>query len=186
MAEAKQALLRLPVGGHEQPQDQSGNGEHARVSRHVLPLPVRLAHVQVDLNLARPDWPARLRQAAQESAQIGTALHLALWLTNQAEAELDAVRRELDTARPNISLFLVFHSGETAVAEKWIRLAREKLSSYAPNTLFAAGHRPFFNELNRNRPAKDSAALPCFPIAPQVRRDRIARARVLSPADQLL
>ena len=129
---------------------------------------LRLAHVQVDLNLARPDWPARLRQAALEGGQIGVALHLALWLTNDAEAELTAVRRELDAVRPKISLFLILHSGETATGEKWIRRAREKLSSFAPNTLFAAGYRPFFNELNRNRPSKDSAALPCFPVAPQV------------------
>ncbi len=129
---------------------------------------LRLAHLQVDLHLARPDWPTRLRLAAHESAQIGAALHLALWLSHQAETGLDAVRRELDALRPNVSLFLVYHSDEPAVAEKWIRLAREKLSNFAPNTLFAAGHRPFFNTLNCQRPEKDSAALPCFPIAPQV------------------
>lgn len=129
---------------------------------------LRLAHLQVDLNLARPEWPTRLHQAAHEAAQIGAALHLALWLSDLAGTELDALRRELDAVRPKLSLFLVFHSGETTVAEKWLQLAREKLSGFAPNTLFAAGHRPFFNTINGQRPAKESTALPCFPAAPLV------------------
>lgn len=129
---------------------------------------LRLSHLRVDLRLSDPNWRAALRQAASEADQIGASLHGALFLTDGADRELAELGRELEGVKPRISLWMVFHASEMVTSEKWVRLAKQRLASSSPNTLLAAGTDAYFVELNRQRPAPDSWALPCYSVQPQV------------------
>lgn len=127
-----------------------------------------LSHLRVDLRLRQHDWLSRFRRAADEAAQIGASLHLALHLTEAGEAELDAVARETSQISPRLGLWLIFHESGPVTPDCWLQRAREKLSSVAPNVLFASGTDAYFVEINRSRPAPSSTALPCFSLNPQV------------------
>ncbi|MBM3838663.1 MAG: hypothetical protein FJ398_12010 [Verrucomicrobia bacterium] len=129
---------------------------------------LRLSHLRVDLRLADPNWPAALRKSANEAGQIGATLHVALSLTDRAEEELTALMRELEAVKPRVSLWMIFHASQTVTSEKWVRLAKQRLAAYGANILLAAGTDAYFVELNRQRPAADSWALPCYSVQPQV------------------
>jgi D-apionolactonase len=129
---------------------------------------LRLSHLRVDLRLSDPSFRETLRQATQASQQLGASLHVALFLTASAEVELNHLLAELQEARPKVSLWLVFNLEESSSNERWVPLARQKLSALGPNVLMAAGSRSDFVELNRNRPAPESSALPCYGVNPQV------------------
>jgi D-apionolactonase len=129
---------------------------------------LRLSHLRVDLHLADPGFRPRLRQAVSEAAALQAGLHLAVFLTNAAENELDQLREIAAQLQPPVSLWMIFHADEKATSRQWVQLARTKLASLTPNILFAAGANAYFAELNRNRPEIGSTALPCFSINPQV------------------
>jgi D-apionolactonase len=129
---------------------------------------LRLSHLRADLDLAGGTWRKILRRATQEARQLDCSLHLALFLTNKAETELDALVGELQRLRPPVSLWLVFHVNEPATRERWVRLAKDTLRRFNPQVPLAAGTNANFAEINRCRPDPDTVALPCFSITPQV------------------
>jgi hypothetical protein len=129
---------------------------------------LRLAHLRVDVKVGEPDWPARLRQAAKESADIGVALEVALFLTDNAERELDALVAACREASANVARWLVFHAREKSTTRRWIKLAQRKLRAFDAAIPIAAGTDANFAELNRQRPPADLGVLPCFSINPQV------------------
>ncbi len=129
---------------------------------------LRLSHLRADLTPGQPDWRRTLLRATREAAELDCTLQLALFLTDQAEAELTVLAHELEATRPPVSLFLVFHVGEEATREHWVRLAQSVLTSAGSDIPIAAGANGNFAELNRHRPATDSIAMPCFSLNPQV------------------
>lgn len=129
---------------------------------------LRLSHLRIDLNLSDPHYCDTLRQGSQEASRLSVSLQIALFLTDRAEEELAGLVRELTALDAKVSLWMIFHRGEVVTNDKWVRLARQQLSTWSPNILVAAGTTGNFVELNRNRPAPDSTALPCYSINPQV------------------
>jgi len=129
---------------------------------------LRPAHLRADLSLSLPGYPLELEQAAAQAQQLNAGLHVALTVSNQAEAELRALAGELQRVRPPVLLWLIIHEAEQRTDEKWVRLAQSILQNYAPNVLIAAGTKEFFTELNRDRPAPDAPFFPCYSVNPQV------------------
>ncbi|HVR34758.1 MAG TPA: hypothetical protein VMS21_02790, partial [Methylomirabilota bacterium] len=129
---------------------------------------LRLSHLRVDIHPSRDGWAERFRRAAAEAATIGAGLHVAVFLGDRAEEELDALSAVVNEARPRILLWLIFREGETTSNEESIRLARKKLAGPGVHSLIAAGSSGFFADLNRNRPPEESTALPCYSVNPQV------------------
>jgi hypothetical protein len=129
---------------------------------------LRPAHLRVDLRLSDPDYTQTLRRAAKESAQLGTPLHIAAIVTDNAGEQLRLLRADVDRIKPNVSLWLVFHEGEEVTSERWLTMARDALQGYAPGILFAGGTLDWFTEVNRNRPAADVSWFTCYSLTPQV------------------
>jgi len=129
---------------------------------------LHLSHLRVDLKLSEPNWQRTLRQNALEAAQIGVPLELALFLSDAAQAELAALRAELDTLKVDVCTWLIFHVAETVTAAHWIESARAALQSYAPDAKFGGGTNVYFNELNNNRPDVTPLELVNYSINPQV------------------
>jgi hypothetical protein len=125
------------------------------------------AHLRVDLRLAG-DYLPQLKAAMEQSDKLAVPLHLGLIISDGAGDELRALAEKLDTLKPRLVLWLLFHEREEAIQERWVTLARELLGRVSSGTLFAAGTLDFFTELNRNRPPAGSAAFPCFSLNPQV------------------
>lgn len=147
------------------------------VASHGLPLSrqelerlraLNLAHLRVDLHLPEPDHEAKLDQAITEAAGSGLTLEVALFLSDNAAAELDAFARVLDRLKPPVWAWLIFHESEKSTGERWIRLARERLAGYDPQVKLGSGTNVFFTELNRDRPPVELLDLVCYSLNPQV------------------
>lgn len=129
---------------------------------------LRLAHLRVDLKLSDASYPAVLERVADEAAQIGAGLHLALGFGADVEAQATALLAHLRRIQPRVLQWIVLHESQNPAGEATVQRARGVLQSYAPNVLFAAGTRDFFTEINRDRPPAGAASSVCYSNNPQV------------------
>ena len=129
---------------------------------------LELAHLRVDLNLSRPEYPARLRQASAEARSLEVPLEVAVFVSNAAATELAALKTLLADVKPTVATWLVFHTTEPTVQEKWARMAREALASYSPRARFGGGSNQYFTEINRFHPPVKVLDVVSYTINPQV------------------
>ncbi|MFN3649306.1 MAG: hypothetical protein ACK47B_06960 [Armatimonadota bacterium] len=129
---------------------------------------LHLGHLRVDLRLDLGDYPARLRQAVEVSAELNCRLHLALHVTDDAEAELRALASltKLDALRE--ATWLVYRHRGQAVTEPWAGLARRILEERLGSVTVGGGTDAYFTELNRGRPPLPEGAPVSFSLNPQV------------------
>ena len=120
------------------------------------------AHLRVDLKLNDAVYPELLRRAAASATANRASLELALFVSNDAEAELKPLAKS--TAGLRVARYLVFHNDEPATGEKWLRIARQHLKG-AP---VGGGTNQYFAELNRARPVLETIDLAAYSINPQV------------------
>ncbi len=154
--------LGLGVASHGQPLSAT-ELERLRV--------LALDHLRVDLHFDRDDYAATLRQAAAEARALGLSLHVALHLTDNAAAELNALARLVTEEDVPVSTWLVFRQGEPSTGVHWVQLARERLADARPGAAFVGGADAFFTQLNRGRPTPDALPLldaVCYSLNPQV------------------
>ncbi|MCC6802148.1 MAG: hypothetical protein IT319_04615 [Anaerolineae bacterium] len=165
--------LSVSIGGEESPLPAIGLGcasdGHTLTDREIERLQaLGLAHLRLDLNLSQGDALPRLRQAATEAQRMGAGLEIALTLTDNAPAELEARAGALDPAAAPVLRWLVFHTSERSTSARWVTFAREKLASLTPGAAFGGGTDGYFAELNRGRPATDAMDFVTFSTNPQV------------------
>jgi hypothetical protein len=129
---------------------------------------LELAHLRVDLVLSRPEYPARLRQAAADARNLAIPLEAAVFVSDSAPSELAALKALLADVKPAVATWLVFHVSEPTVLEKWVRLVREALASYAPKARIGGGSNQYFTEINRFHPPAKALDLVSYSINPQV------------------
>jgi D-apionolactonase len=134
---------------------------------------LKLDHLRVDLPLADPGYPARLRVAATDAAQLDVPLHIALMISpEEGDAPLRQLRALLDAVRPRVATWLVYparevFTGGSPVAEA-LALARRALVSYAPGIPFGGGTNADHIFLARSLPPLDAVDFLTFAITPQV------------------
>lgn len=129
---------------------------------------LNLGHLRVDLRLSQPEYESRLRRAALEAGELNVPLEVAVFLSDNAEQELKALRAAIEVAKPVLFAWLVFHVSEKSTTEKWIKLARKYLGDYNSKAMIGAGTNAYFVELNRNRPPIEVLDLVNYSINPQV------------------
>jgi hypothetical protein len=156
-------ILPKPAIGLQMSRD--GQGLSAQEIARLRAL--RLAHLRADLFMAGP-WRGQLRAATEQAVQLDVPLQVVLHLDAGAESQLAELARELPAVNARVSLWILARAGEPVASAETIRLARRHLGGLGGNLLLAAAAGPFFTELNRNRPAPDIGALPCYPLTPQV------------------
>ena len=155
------ALPRLGLGAasHSEPLTQ------AELERLRL---LNLDHLRVDLRLAQPNYAAALQQATAEANALNVALQVALQVTDAAGAELAALATLLQTIKPPVGTWLIFHEGEKSTSAQWVQLARQALASYDPAAKIGAGTNVYFTELNRSRPPVPVLDVVAYSLTPQV------------------
>jgi hypothetical protein len=128
---------------------------------------LRPDHLRADLHLGEPGFRAELERATRDAAALGAALELAVFVTDDAERELQELASLLpwDSA---VARVLVFHEAEKPTGARWVRLARERLGPALGAVPFAGGTNAYFCELNRERPDSDAVDAVAYSINPQV------------------
>lgn len=129
---------------------------------------LQLSHLRVDLRLNEANYAETLQRAAAEARALGIALEIALHVTDNAVAELNALAALLNEVKPPVATWLVFHANEKATAARWVTLARTALADYAATAPIGAGTNIYFTELNRMRPPLDVVDVVAYSINPQV------------------
>lgn len=145
----------------------ASHGQPLSEREQLLLRGLKLNHLRVDLHLAQSDWRQRFQQAMAVCQQLSCRMELALFVTDEAQAELNQFTRFVKDGSA-IARFLVFHEREERTAARWVQLARERLRAVAPEALFVSGTNIYFCELNRNRPELDALDAVAYSINPQV------------------
>jgi len=133
---------------------------------------LNLRHLRADLVLADPAYPARLRQATAEAQALGVPLEIALLISpDDADGEMEALRRLLDELRPNVCRWLVFPAKEMfgggSPLYEVIEPARAHLAGYDSGAL-VSGTNADFIFLARSLPPLDLVDALAFAISAEV------------------
>jgi hypothetical protein len=129
---------------------------------------LRLSHLRIDLKLSDDGFEIQLERAAAEASNVGATLEVAIFLTDNAHAEIERLQSALNRIRPQVFAWLVFHVAETSTTQKWLDMARSRLSHCTPGALFGGGTDAYFAQLNRCRPPSSGIDVVCYPLSPQV------------------
>ena len=134
------------------------NSDGVPIRQHELEL-LRILHpdsIRVDIHLTS-EYSTTLQQAVVTCQAFDCALEVALFFTQEMANKLDQLATLLHN-RIRIARFLLFQEGgQTAhisetTASELVVLARQHLSSIAPQAEFVGGTDMYFCELNRTRP----------------------------------
>ena len=168
----KQRELTLFIGdGPDAPLPDLGLG----VASHGRPLTTREidrlsrlhpSHLRVDLSLSDPAYRAKLLQASSEARALGAGLEVALFLSDNAQAELDDLAGFLVEEKSPVLRWLVFHHQEKTTTARWVELARGRLSGHG--IPIGAGTNVYFTELNSQRPPVEALDVVAYSLNPQV------------------
>ena len=129
---------------------------------------LHLSHLRVNLKLFETGYQVQLQRATEGAFSLGVALEVALFLSDDAQQEINALRTVLDHIRPVVDTWLVFHVAERSSTKKWLDMARSGLSDYEPSARFGGGTDAYFAELNRSRPPVFGIDLVSYSLNPQV------------------
>ena len=129
---------------------------------------LNLAHLRVDLDLADPNHAGALRRATREAAALGAALEAAIFLSGDADHELERLVALLDEIRPPMRRWLIFKRGQAVTSPETLALARQRLARHDATIPVGGGTDAYFTELNRDRPDVDALDLVAYSINPQV------------------
>jgi len=127
---------------------------------------LQLDHLRADLILSRSQNEIRsaLLAAQSEAQAIGARLHLAVFVGEDAQRELEVLRALLDELKPPLDLCFFFNEKTYSTPPELMRLARRILGDVP----CGGGTDSFFTDLNRSRPDLTGAAAAGFCITPQV------------------
>jgi D-apionolactonase len=133
---------------------------------------LHLNHLRVELTLADPAYPARLREGMEQSAGLGIPLELALRVTTGAgKEEISAFRKVIDDLRPRVCGWLISpgsepYSGGNPSGEI-ARAAWQILKSYDPAIPLAVGTNTDFIFLKRTTLPLEWMDQVCITLNPQ-------------------
>ena len=113
---------------------------------------LNLAHLRAELSLSRAEHVEVLKQATAQARELGVDLELALFLSEAAGDELQALASLMEEVDPVVRTFWIFSTEQQSTGERYVELARDHLGGYAPATFFGGGTNASFVELNRGRP----------------------------------
>jgi hypothetical protein len=135
---------------------------------------LRLDHLRADLRLWESARPAALEHAAGQAAALSCGLELALFVSDDGEAELTTLAEAVRAAPLDgvaVTRVLVFHEPGAAwetTAGRWVELARDRLSPLLQATKFGGGTNGYFAELTRMRPEISAMDIVSYTANPQV------------------
>jgi D-apionolactonase len=127
-----------------------------------------LDHLRVDLHLAVPGVDAELARAVQESRALDVPLEVALFLSDDAEGDLQAFASLARGQKPRVGIWLLFREATATTTDGLVAQVRRWLLPIDPQARFGGGTDLNFAELNRGRPSAAELDQVSFSLNPQV------------------
>jgi hypothetical protein len=127
-----------------------------------------LDHLRVDVHLRTPAAEAVLARAALESRALGLPLEVALFLSDDAEADLQALAQIADGLGLRVAIWLLFREATATTTDGLAAQARRFLLPISPEARLGGGTDAYFAELNRARPSAAELDQLSFSLSPQV------------------
>jgi D-apionolactonase len=127
-----------------------------------------LDHLRVDLYLSAPGVEGELARAVQESRAQGVPLEIALFLSDDAESDLQALVSLARRQEPRVGIWLLFREATATTSDGLVASARRWLLPIDPRARFGGGTDSNFAELNRGRPSAAELDQVSFSLNPQV------------------
>lgn len=129
---------------------------------------LNLSHLRVDLDLSQPEVATTLARAIQDANVLDAALEIALFLGEDATAELAVLEQALQSAQPRVARWLVFARHAPITPTELVASARPILTRLAPGVPIGGGTNLYFTHLNRNHPPSNALDFVSYSINPQV------------------
>lgn len=144
-----------------------GLGPHPLSAREIEHLAkLKPAHLRADVKLAEASVDELLARAHLTSQQLNAPLEMALFLSENAAAELQSLVKWLRQQQPRVARWLIFDTGAKSSAGRLLQLARQALQDYgAP---IGGGTNADFYQLNQFRPPADLMDFVAFSMNPQM------------------
>lgn len=143
-----------------------GLGPHPLSAREIERLAkLKPAHLRADVKLAEASVEELLARAHLTSQQLQAPLEMALFLSENAEAELQSLVNWLRRQQPRVARWLIFDTGAKSSGARSLQLARQCLREFgAP---IGGGTNADFYQLNQFRPPADLMDFVAFSMNPQ-------------------
>jgi hypothetical protein len=157
-----QPLPRIGIG-------MASHGQDLEAREIELLSRLRPDHLKVEAHLGDAPWMADLERAIAAAGRMGTALELAVFLADDPEEALEALKSRI-TGVP-VARVIVLHEVEASLgttSARWMELVRKHLAVDLPGTEFVGGTNGSFAELNRQRPDISAMDGVSYTISPQV------------------
>ena len=154
-------LPRLGLGASTEPAPPT-EMERARLRS------LRLDHLRVDLRPGSPGVEAALDRANAESHALQVPLEVALFLSEDAEADLQAFADAARGRDLRVAIFLLFREATATTSDGLGAQARRFLLPIDPEARLGGGTDGNFAELNRARPSSAELDQVSFSLSPQV------------------
>jgi D-apionolactonase len=127
------------------------------------------AHLKQEVHFKHPDWAAQLDSAISTAGQLGTGLELAIFLNEDAENQLDRLKKRLASA--TVARFIIFNEADAHLCVtdgKWIALTHAHLAIDFPGVPIYGGTNGNFAQLNMAPPDVTGMDGVSYPINSQV------------------
>jgi hypothetical protein len=129
---------------------------------------LHLSHLRIDLLLSQKNFEEAFKETCRVSEALAIPLEIAIFLSDNAEHELQALAPLLEQYQPQVCRWIVFHVDQLVTSLELIGSARNALSPYTPNALFGGGTNYTFAQVNMERPSVQSWDFLSFPVSPQI------------------
>jgi hypothetical protein len=163
LAQTRQRYVMPPIG--------FAMSEHALSVRECARLALLYpAHLRADLHLAQTDVASVFARACREAERLNTALEVALFLSDNAVAELQALVALLKQHAPRIARWLIFDANAKATTARSLQLARQALQAFDKSmggAPIGGGTNADFYQLNQQRPPSEWMDFVTFSMNPQ-------------------
>jgi D-apionolactonase len=129
---------------------------------------LKLHQLRIDLDLGRDDVAATLERATQEANALNAALEIALFVGEDAPAELAKLRDAFATAQPKVARWLLYARYADITPPELAASARPILSALAPSAPIGGGTNLYFVHINRTHPPVEALDFITYSINPQI------------------
>jgi hypothetical protein len=143
-----------------------GLGSRDAYIRELLAL--HLSHLRIDLVLSDEDVETGFKEACVLSEALALPLEITIFLSDQAEQEIELLKRLVEKYRPQVCRWLVFQADQLVSPPELIHRIRGTFSALTPQAKVGGGTNYTFGQVNMERFSTRGWDFLSFPVSPQV------------------